>query len=351
MTLFGVKQCIDGRGSTAGLRLDDPFSKGNINNAQAGMMRLQPRSFIPYVILAALVVSTSVLQPNTVSLDWLGIKTNAILPLALATAGQTLVLLTGGIDLSVGGVISLTNSLEATRMPHTVEGMVAFTLAMLALGFIMGAFNGLIIVRIGLQPFIATLITWSIYGGLALWILPTDRGDVPQGFINVLLAHPGGIPVSLLLLVVLGLAWVYLKRAPLGKAILSLGSNAKSAHLSGVNVNRVRLLTYALSGFFAATAGVYRTAQVASGSPTAGNSFILLSVSAAVIGGTSLAGGKGSIIGSIIGVCVLKIIGDLLVFSGVSSYWAALFQGLLLILIIASVSVGELVRHRREGLL
>jgi ribose transport system permease protein len=228
---------------------------------------------------------------------------------------------------------------------------VAFTLGMLALGAAMGALNGLIIVRIGLQPFIATLIAWSIYGGLALWILPTDRGNVPQGFINVLLAHPAGIPVSLILLVVLGLSWHYLKRLPLGKAILSLGSNAKSAALSGINVNRVRLTVYSLSGFFAAAAGIYRSAQVASGSPTAGNSFILLSVSAAVIGGTSLAGGRGSIVGSIIGVCVLKVIADLLQFSGLSSYWTALFQGLLLILIIAVVSLGELARRRREGLL
>jgi ribose transport system permease protein len=313
--------------------------------------KVQPRSVIPYVILLAMIVSTSLLQPNTVSLSWLGIKTDAILPLALATAGQTLVLLTGGIDLSIGGVISLTNSLEATRMSSTVEGIVLFTLGMLALGALLGAVNGIIIVRVGLQPFIATLITWSIYGGLALWILPTDRGNVPQAFINTLLAHPGGIPVSLILLVALGLFWIYLKKTPLGKAILSLGSNAKSSYLSGVNVDRVRLIVYAFSGFFAAAAGVYRTAQVASGSPTAGNNFILLSVSAAVIGGTSLAGGKGSIIGGIIGVCVLKLIGDLLVFSGVSSYWAALFQGLLLIVIIAVVSLGELFRQRREGLL
>ena len=165
-------------------------------------MKLQPRSFIPYVILIALVVSTSLLQPNILSLDWLGIKTNTILPLALATAGQTLVLFTGGIDLSIGGVISLTNSLEATRMSNSVESMVLFTLGMLVLGLLLGAVNGIIIVRVGLQPFIATLITWSIYGGLALWILPTDRGNVPQGFIDTLLAHPGGIPVSLLLLVV-----------------------------------------------------------------------------------------------------------------------------------------------------
>jgi ribose transport system permease protein len=315
------------------------------------MLKLQPRSFIPYLILLALIVSSSLLQPNIISFDWLGIKTNAILPLALATAGQTLVLLTGGIDLSIGGVICLTNSLEATKMSNSFQSMLLFTLGMLALGLLLGSLNGLMIVRIGLQPFIATLITWSIYGGLALWILPTDRGNVPKAFINTLLAHPGGIPVSLLLLVALGLLWIYLKSTPFGKSILSLGSNAKASYLSGINVNRVKIMVYSLSGFFAAAAGVYRTAQVASGSPTAGNNFILLSVSAAVIGGTSLAGGKGSIIGSIIGVSVLKLIGDLLVFSGVSSYWAALFQGILLILIIAFVSIAELIKRRREGFL
>ena len=311
-------------------------------------MKLKWGNLIPYVVLITIIITIGFLQPNTVNLEWLGIKTDSILPLALATVGQTLVMLTGGIDLSIGGIICLTNSLEAIKMTNNPINIIMFTIGMLLLGMVLGIINGLIIVKIRLQPFIATLITWSIYGGLALWVLPTDRGNVPKSFINVLLARPGGIPVSLIIILGLMGWWLYLQRVPFGKHILALGSNEKSAYLSGVNVNRVKIMVYAMSGLFAACAGVYRTAQVASGSPTAGNGFILVTVAAVVIGGTSLAGGKGSIIGSIIGACILKFIGDLLVFSGVSSYWAALFQGLSLIIIVAIVSVSEIINNRRK---
>ena len=311
-------------------------------------MKLKWGNLIPYVVLITIMVTIGFLQPNTVNLEWLGIKSDSILPLALATVGQTLVMLTGGIDLSIGGIICLTNSLEAIKMTNNPINIIMFTIGMLLLGMVLGIINGLIIVKIRLQPFIATLITWSIYGGLALWVLPTDRGNVPKSFINVLLARPGGIPVSLIIILGLMGWWLYLQRVPFGKHILALGSNEKSAYLSGVNVNRVKIMVYAMSGLFAACAGVYRTAQVASGSPTAGNGFILVTVAAVVIGGTSLAGGKGSVIGSIIGACILKFIGDLLVFSGVSSYWAALFQGLSLIIIVAIVSVSEIINNRRK---
>ena len=311
-------------------------------------MKLKWGNLIPYVVLITIIITIGFLQPNTVNLEWLGIKTDSILPLALATVGQTLVMLTGGIDLSIGGIICLTNSLEAIKMTNNPINIIMFTIGMLLLGMVLGIINGLIIVKIRLQPFIATLITWSIYGGLALWALPTDRGNVPKSFINVLLARPGGIPVSLIIILGLMGWWLYLQRVPFGKHILALGSNEKSAYLSGVNVNRVKIMVYAMSGLFAACAGVYRTAQVASGSPTAGNGFILVTVAAVVIGGTSLAGGKGSVIGSIIGACILKFIGDLLVFSGVSSYWVALFQGLSLIIIIAIVSVSEIINNRRK---
>jgi len=311
-------------------------------------MKLKLNYLIPYIVLFIIILVIGFLQHNVVNLEWLGIKTDSILPLAFATVGQTLVLLTGGIDLSIGGIICITNSLEAIKMTNNPINIIMFTIGMLLLGLILGAINGLIIVKIRLQPFIATLITWSIYGGIALWILPTDRGNVPKSFISALLARFGGIPVSLIIILILIGWWVYLQRIPFGKYILALGSNQKAAYLSGVNVDRIKIMVYAMSGFFAACAGVYRTAQVASGSPTAGNGFILTTVAAAVIGGTSLAGGEGSIIGSIIGACILKLLGDLLVFSGVSSYWVSLFQGLSLIIIIAIVSVSNLIKSRRK---
>jgi ribose transport system permease protein len=311
-------------------------------------MRIKWGNLIPYIILIFLIIAAGVLQPNIISLDWIGIKTDSILPLALAAVGQTIVMLTGGIDLSIGGTISLINSLEAIKMTNNPINIILFTIGMCLLGMLLGAINGLIIVKIRLQPFIATLITWSIYGGLALWVLPTDRGNVPQKFIDVLLARPAGIPLSFIIIIILAVWWLYLQRTRLGKYILAVGSDEKSAYLNGVNVNMVKILAYSLSGLFASFAGIYRTAQVASGSPTAGNGFILTSAAAVIIGGTSLAGGRGTIIGSIVGAFILKIIGDILVFAGISSNWVSLFQGFLLIVIIAIVAILEMIRRRRE---
>ena len=311
-------------------------------------MKIKWSNLIPYLILISIIIATGFLQPNIINLDWMGIKTDSILPLALATVGQTLVILTGGIDLSIGGIICLTNSLEAIKMTDNPINIILFTMGVLLLGMVLGAINGLIVVKIRLQSFIATLITWSIYGGIALWVLPTDRGDVPQKFIDVLLARPIGIPVSFIIMMGLVGWWFYLQRVTLGKYILAVGSNEKTAYLSGINVNKIKILVYSLSGLFAACAGIFRTAQVASGSPTAGNGFILVSIAAVVIGGTSLAGGKGTVIGSIIGACILKLIGDLLVFLDISSHWVTLFQGLLLIIIIATVSITEIIRRRGE---
>lgn len=305
-------------------------------------------NLIPYLVLFLLIIIIGIIQPNTLNLNWLGVKTDATLPLVLATAGQTLVLLTGGIDLSLGGIVCLTNSLSAIKMGDNLGSMIGLSIALLIMGAILGSINGFIIVKLKVQPFIATLITWSIYGGVALWVLPTDGGIVPQAFINTLLAKPGGIPVSLVIILIVGGLWIYLKNTSFGISILALGSSEKSEYLNGVNTNRVKIAAYALSGLFAASAGLYRTAQVASGSPTAGNNFILISVAAAVIGGTSLAGGRGSIIGGIIGAFILKLIADLLIFSGLSSNWTSLFQGLLLITIIVFVSAMDLMKRRGE---
>jgi len=311
-------------------------------------MKIRWSNLIPYIVLVVIIIITVLLQPNIASLEWMGIKTDSALPLALAAIGQTFVLLTGGMDLSIGGIICLVNSLEATKMADNPITIILFTLAMLLMGFFLGSLNGLIIVKLKLQPFIVTLVTWYIYGGVALWVLPTDRGNVPQQFIDVLLARLLGIPVSLLIIIGLIIWWLYFQRVPFVKHVLALGSNERAAYLSGVNTGRVKILVYSISGFFAACAGVFRTAQVASGSPTAGNGFILMSVAAAVIGGTSLSGGKGTVVGTIIGAFILKLIADLLVFSGASSYWVSLFQGLLLISIIAIVSVTDLVRNRNK---
>jgi ribose transport system permease protein len=325
------------------------MSKKSYNFQLVNWLKLNWISLIPYLILLFLIIIMGITQPKSLGLYWLGIKTDGTLALILATIGQSFVIFSGGIDLSVGGVVCITNSLAAIKMSDNIWSIVFVSIAILALGAILGAFNGLLVVKVRVQPIIATLITWYIYSGIALIIIPTDEGDkIPKIFIKSLLSRIAGIPVSLIILIILILLWVYIKRTRFAISVFAVGSNENAAYFNGVNISKIKVLVYSLSGFFAACAGLFRTAQVASGSPTAGNNFNLLSIAAVVIGGASLKGGKGNIIGSIAGAFILKIIGDLLIFIGISSYWVSFFQGILLIIIIGIFSVSSMLKSRRE---
>jgi len=309
---------------------------------------------VPYVVLAVMIALTYILMPwaNLLSLDWLGIKTDQSLALMLAATGQSFVMLIKGVDLSIGGVICMSNSISALYMGRFLGGgtfgIIMMILAMALMGFACGSINGFFIVRFRIQPFIATLATWSIWRGLALWILPTDGGDPPNAFIKFMLGRPGSIPMSLIFIFVLLLFWFYLKNTRFGVSIFAVGSNERGAYYNGINVNKTKILVYSMSGMFAALAGVFRTAQVASGSPTAGNEFILLSFCSAVIGGINIAGGKGGILGTVIGAFIMKMLQDVLQFAGVSTYWTALFQGSILITVVTITSINVIMSRKRR---
>lgn len=301
---------------------------------------------IPYAMLLVMIIVMGVLNPNTLSLRWMANKSDAAFSLILVAIGQTFVLLTGGFDLSVGGVICVTNCLAASRMQDDPGSMLLWAGICLLLGCGIGMFNGFIVEKTKLQPFIVTLATQSVCYGSALLIMKVDGGNVPLSYINGLLHRFGPFPLSLFLIVGLALLWLYFKRTKPGLCIYAVGSSEKAAHLNGISVLKTKVLAYGLSGAFAALAGLFRTAQVASGSPTAGADFVMISISSAVIGGTALTGGSGGVIGTIVGALVLRTISDLLVFMGVSSYWSSLVQGVLLILAVAASAYGTLLKKR-----
>lgn len=305
---------------------------------------------IPYCMLLLIIVVMGILNANTFSARYLANKCDSAFSLILVAVGQTFVLLTGGFDLSVGGILCITNCLAATRMENTAGSMLFWSFACLLIGILIGCFNGYIIERTKLQPFIVTLATQSVCLGIALLILKVDGGNVPQSYVTGLLARFGSLPLSAVFLLVLLAAWAYFKRTPVCQNIYAIGSAEKAANLNGIPVLRTRITAYAISGGFAALAGLFRAAAVASGSPTAGADFVMTSISAAVIGGTSLAGGAGGIVGSIVGAFVLRYIADLLVFMNVSSYWSSLVQGVLLIFAVALSAYGTILRKRKEGI-
>ena len=303
-------------------------------------------AMIPYVMFVIMIIVMGALNSNTLSIRYIANKSDAALSLILVAAGQTLVLLTGGFDLSVGGVICITNCLAASRMQNSVGSMLIWAVICLAVGGGIGALNGFVIEKTKMQPFIVTLATQYVCYGIALLIMKVDGGNVPAAYISTLLHRFGPLPLSMFIIAALALVWMFFKNTKKGFSIYAIGSNESAARLNGISIMKTKILAYGLSGAFAALAGLFRTAQVASGSPTAGADFVMISISAAVIGGTALSGGSGGMIGTIVGALVLRTIGDLLVFMKVSSYWSSLVQGVLLILAVAASAYGTMLKRR-----
>jgi ribose transport system permease protein len=301
---------------------------------------------VPYLMLAVLVAIYGSVQSGAFSLSELNIQSAATMTLLLVATGQTIVILLGGIDLSVGGIVSLSTSLAATRLSPG-GGMVGWVVLVALFGVAAGALNGLLVARLRLQPFIVTLATWSIWSGVALWVLPTEGGTIPQGFVGWVGHETLGLASPVWLLVALVAFWAWFKRTRLGVAIKATGSSENSAFLSGVPTGVTAVAAYSLSGLFAALAGLFLVTQTASGSPTVGNDFILNSVAAVVIGGTSLFGGRGGVGGTIAGAFILTLIASVIFALNISSFWTPVMTGVLLILAVLVNSLTELYSRRR----
>lgn len=298
--------------------------------------------FLVACLMLALIVGIyGSLQSGVFTLDEINLDTAAAMTLMLAATGQTIVLLRGGIDLSIGGMISLGTVIAATRFTDDPTTVALWVLVILGLGFVIGALNGLLISLLKLQPFLVTLATWSILNGAAMMILPTDGGAVPGWWVGFASAQFLGLTSPVWMLLALLVFWAWFRAIRVGIAIQATGSNEKSAFLSGVSITRVNVVTYGLSGLFAAGAALYLTTQTGAGSPSIGNDYILPSVAAAVIGGVSLFGGRGHLAGTMIGAFVLTLIGNLVFVMHVSSYWQPVASGVILLLSVLASSVAE----------
>ncbi|MEM0907551.1 MAG: ABC transporter permease [Pseudomonadota bacterium] len=252
---------------------------------------------------------------------------NETLALILVGMAQTMAVLVGGLDLSVGPLMTLTNCFGSIVMAGTGGSIVLGIIACMALGAACGFMNGCIIVYGRIQPIIATLATGAIFLGLALLLRPTPGGAIDGDFawaftndINELgytygwwedLGFLGKIPMQPIFLVaIILLVWVPYKRSALGRGAYAIGSNAHAAYMSGVRIDRSKIAAFTLAGFFAGCAGIYLTMQMGSGNADAPQAaeYTLRSIATVVIGGTSLYGGVGGVIGTIFGALVLRSI-------------------------------------------
>jgi len=273
--------------------------------------------------------------------------------LAIVAMAQTLVVLTSGIDLSVGMVMVLANCLASVIVVGSAWTTALGVAAVLLVGCVCGALNGLIVIVGRLQPIVTTIATGSIYYGAALALRPVPGGDVNATLASALTGQLFGvIPASAALLVgLVAIVWLPFRRSIVGRAAYAVGSSEIAAYMSGVPVQRAKFVAYTLSGLLGAIAGLFVTLITYSGEASAANggTYTLYSIAAVVLGGVSLFGGSGSAIGAIFGALMFRTIGDLLFVFNVEPLWQPLFQGVVLA---AAVCLGSLrllrVRNRLE---
>ena len=270
----------------------------------------------------------------------------AAAPLVIMSFGVLLVIITGGIDLSVGSVFSLTGMVTGLAMSHGY-GSVASSFAGLAVGSLIGLINGGLVTFVGLAPFVVTLSTYAIAGSLSFIV--TNGNSLPISDPNYWLLDAGtflaGVPNYLLWCVLLLIAIeVSLRKVVAGRWLYAVGSSSASARVIGIPVNRVRLTAYLLSGALASFAGLVSVSYVSNAEATAGSSLMLQSIAAVVIGGASLFGGTGSAIGALLGSLMITIIQNGANLIGVNSFWQGTVTG---IVILIAVLVDRIAKARR----
>jgi ribose transport system permease protein len=301
-----------------------------------------------YGVLIVLFVIEKIIHPGLNSFD---IQTLVIetMPLALAAMAQASVVLVGGIDLSIGNMMALVNVVAARWMVNADAKQAVFDSIVIILGtVVLGALTGFIITISRVPDIIVTLATSFVWYGLALYVLPTPGGGIPFDFSNLVNGElwgwlPEGVFVLICIVLVVWLPWY---RSRLGLSVYALGSDRTAAFLSGVNVARTRIAAYALGGLFVALAGIALLAETSQGDPNSASSFTLNSVACVVLGGVSLAGGRGGLMGPIAAAFVLNIIRAILGFLRVDPNYATVTQGAIVVLVVLFAGVLALRRRR-----
>lgn len=280
-----------------------------------------------YLIVALFLALYVALFPGLVSVEGVARFTQNWFPLALVAMAQAMIMLTGGINLAVGAMVSLGAVVAATSFDGLL-GVPGGVLVVAAIGLAVGAGAGAIVALFRLPAIIVTLAGSFILGGAALLVLPRPGGDVPD-WLSELLA--GNQPVALLLLVLLAIAWKLYLATPIGLGLYAAGDNPVGAYRSGVPVDLAKIVAYAISFMLAALAGLFVAAQTGSGDPVIGTPFTLNSIAAAVLGGVGFLGGAGTMRGAIAGSLLLSVMINVMFFLGFPPVAQYIAQGLIIV--------------------
>lgn len=299
-------------------------------------------------ILVLLLLFTKFLQPRYGPINIQGLGTS-VMPLVLAAVAQAIIVISGGIDLSIGSMMALTSVVSATLMDKQSDAFgVVVVIGVLGLGLLLGAVNGALVVLTRVPDIVVTLAMSFVWAGAALLVRSGPGGGAATWLKNIVKGPLGNewIPMAAVVaLVAIFVVWIPLARSRLGLSIYAIGSNRLAAFRSGVPVSRTRFLAYAFTGLFSALGGLSLTATTSIGSPVPGP-YTLLSVAAVVLGGVSLAGGRGGVFGPVVAVVVLQLIQTDLTFLRVDSNFTFVAQGAILIAVTGLSSIVSIRRSR-----
>ena len=253
--------------------------------------------------------------------------------------GMTCVILTGGIDLSVGSVLALSTALCAGFITNGVPVGLAMVLALI-IGTALGAVSGLLVTKGRLQPFIATLITMTVYRGATMIFMDGKPISNLGDSFTLKVVGKGNfyhIPIPAITFVVMFLIFMFvLEKTTFGRRVYATGSNEQSAKLAGINVNRTKLITYAISGCMSALSGLILLSRLSSAQPTLGSGYELDAIAAVALGGTSMSGGRGRVWGTFVGILIIAVLNNGLNILGVSSYYQDVVKGIVILIAVLS---------------
>ena len=312
------------------------------------VMGRQPAVFALILLVLSLAINL-ILQPNMFATGTLNSNLRVFLPLIILAVGQAIVILGGGIDISVGSIASIVNTVLATRVG--LEGSPAemwqFVFMSLLIGLLAGVINGFFIAYLRLQPIITTYATGFLYAGVALFILPNPGGGIPASVAALYRnSTPLNLPLAFYVIAILLLIWLYLSSTRYGKFLYAVGGKADAAYETAVPVTLVQFSTYVLSGLMAALSGIAITMLSGSGNADIGGPMTLNSITAVVIGGNALSGGIGGVAGPIMGAITLGIIQNIISFANIDTWWETLVRATIIVVALAAPGIVNLFRRR-----
>jgi ribose transport system permease protein len=309
-----------------------------MNNRITRLTKWTP--FPSFVLIVFFIILSIIISPYFLTSAYLSGLIGAYVPLTILTLGQAIVLFAGGIDISVGAVMSLVNVLIVQMIAAKVDPVLSFVLALLLSAGI-GAINGLVVSYLRVSPLLVTLATSSIAAGGALAIQPVPGGSIPIDYVTWYSSTYFEIPAPIIFIIAFLVIWLIIYYSPMGKKIYATGENLKMAYVSCIRVSFVRFFSFVLSGLAAGIAGIAVCGSIGSGSASVGTSLTLMSVAACVIGGISLAGGIGSILGALFGAVFLSLVFNTVLALHVSPFFQDLLSGGI---ILASILVTSIVK-------